>query len=332
MTSERAVRAVESIEGVCEVEVIQGPRAVEGAPCDVLVELPHGATEAAHIEGARGLTADYPAGYDDVFWVNTDQGSPEYGRRFAQQITDPTWVEEATAALLTDPSQRAAAVEAAATRKVLVVRALVPRTIVDLNRVWEVDAATFREANLTGASAPFARPEELEAIHARYLAYQQVADAAHAQVCGAGGRALNLHTYAPITVSLQSGETLLDAVRKAYIPQNYPSYPKRPPAQLITRLPSEEPITDAPLAALLVERYAAAEVTLSLDDPFTMHKATACYVRAAAYPGQVTVLELRRDTLTDAFTPFAKWPVSAARVEAMTSPLSLALVMRAARG
>lgn len=318
------------VAGVCEVKVFAGPAADADAPCDALVELPHGATEAAHIADARALTADYPDGYDDLFWVNTDQGSPEYGWRFAAHVTNPAWVRAAAAPLLASADLDAAA-EAAARRKVLVVRALVPRTIVDLNRVWEVDTATFRAANLTGAVAPFARPDELDAIRARYAAYQVVADAAHAEVCGRGGAALNLHTYAPITVSIQSGEPLLDAVRRAYVPDNYPSYPQRPTAQVITRLPGEEPITDQRLCALLVARYAAAGVALSLDDPFTMHKATACYLRAAAYPGLVTVLELRRDALTDAFTPFAKWPASPQRVEAMTAPLSLAYVLREAQ-
>lgn len=316
---------VQSIPNVCDVQVISGPDADLNAPCDVLCELPHGATEPGHIALAQQLTADYPEGYDDLFWVNTDQGSPEYGLRFAQQITDPAWVATHATLLLTD-QQRQSAIIAAAKRKVLFIRALIPRTIVDLNRVWDLDTAAFRAANLTGAVAPFARPEELPAIRALYDAYQAVADAAHADICGRGGQAFNLHTYAPITVSINSDESLLSAVRRAYVPENYPNYPQRPPAQLITKLPGEPSLTDEALITKLVARYADAGIPLALDEPFTMHKATSCYVRAAAYPGQITVIELRRDTLTDAFVPFAKWPVPTALAEKMSAPLALAFV------
>ncbi|MBZ0151417.1 MAG: hypothetical protein K8J09_07780, partial [Planctomycetes bacterium] len=65
-----------SIPKVCEVELVRGAAAGAAAAPDLLLEVAHGATTAAHFDGLRAeLRGDYDGSLRDFFFVNTDVGA-----------------------------------------------------------------------------------------------------------------------------------------------------------------------------------------------------------------------------------------------------------------
>jgi hypothetical protein len=324
--------ALQSIPDVCDVWTVAGPEADADAPPQVLLEMPHGATRMRDLATAKTWTREYPEErYDKFFLANTDQGSAEYGARLAARLCDP-----AGARALGLP---AAAALRAAKMKVLLVRALLPRTIVDVNRVW-APTLDFASANLTGVIGPFIRePADVAGIKARYDAYQGVVEGAYAAVCGAGGWGFNLHTYAPVSVSMVPGESIVETLERAYLPENleliarlpelpapdelsfFQKNPRRPEAQLITATPEGVYLGDAALAGALLKEYAAMGVAAAENVPFDLHPATTSAAICARYPGRVTVIELSRARLAERFDPFVEMTISAAKVEAMTTPI-----------
>ena len=324
-------RLVTTHPDVCEIYELAGPDASADpdAPHDLLVELPHGATRLVHLEAAKALTRAYPeARYDRFFLANTDQGSPEYGLRFAAMLTDPAGLDRLPGL---SPALAVAARDRVARLRVLVIRCLIPRTIADVNRVWATEL-DFRSAGLTGVIAPFITDAaEVAAIKARFDAYQALTRAAYARICGdpaRPGRAFNLHTYAPISVSIVDGESIVDTLERAYDPANYPSYPRRPEVELITATPEGEVLADPELSAAVVRAYRAQGIDIHENDPFNLHPATSTAAMAAAYPGRVLCVEISRARLHRRFDPFIEMEVDPDKVEAMTAPLAIAALER----
>jgi hypothetical protein len=173
---------LQSVPGVCEMTLVRGANAPP-APPDLLLEVPHGATLAAHFRHLRAeLRGDYPADLLDFFFVNTDVGAPEVALRTAQRF-----------------------VGLAPTRSALVCRSLVPRTFVDCNRI--IDPAAVATASAPGALTPGLHVYVQDAhdralLLARHRAYREAAAAAYARVCGGGGLALMVHSYAPRNVDV----------------------------------------------------------------------------------------------------------------------------------
>lgn len=311
-----------SIPDVLEIWEISGPEADRDTP-DLLIELPHGATKGQHLQRAKAFTKDYPGDrYDKFFYANTDQGSPEYGLHLAESLCNPTWVEQQRAHLPSDFVKLLTA--RAAKMRVLIVRALLPRTVVDVNRVWQLNT-DFQAANLTGVVGPYVTDQaELEALHELYCQYQDTVDRAHAWVCGNGGLVFNLHTYAPISVGVPKDADIVDVLESAYEPQNYGRYPKRPEIQLITATPSGEMLAPLRLVDEMVARFQAAGFEVAENDPFNMHPAAACSQRAAQYPGRVLVLEVSRKLLAEPFNPFVEMNIAPDKVARIVKPIALA--------
>src|SRR5262245_41489222 len=106
------------VPGVCETTLLRGAAARDGAVPGLVIEVPHGATRAAHFDALRAeLAGPFADDLRDFFFVNTDVGAPETALEIARRV-----------------------VAADSARTVLVIRCLVPRTFVDCNRI--VDAAT----------------------------------------------------------------------------------------------------------------------------------------------------------------------------------------------
>ncbi|MEO7795347.1 MAG: hypothetical protein ABIV06_11300, partial [Thermoanaerobaculia bacterium] len=106
MTSSNLMSA-ESLPGVCEIHRF-GPA---GAPANLLIELPHGATERRHYDAVAALLqSPLPESLEQFFHVNTDFGVPEMAFEIAARWTG--------------------AARKAHTMGVVVVRALVPRTFI----------------------------------------------------------------------------------------------------------------------------------------------------------------------------------------------------------
>ena len=57
---------------------------------------------------------------------------------------------------------------------------------------------------------------------------------------------------------------------------------------------------------------------------YTLHPASLAHVFARAHRGRTLCLEVRRDHLVSAFTPFAEMPADTARVERVAAPLARA--------
>ncbi|MDJ0838408.1 MAG: hypothetical protein QNK37_17960 [Acidobacteriota bacterium] len=289
---------LQSIDHVCEVSLISGCNAPAATPPDVFIELPHGATEMHHLQAAKRLTRQYPGDRHDLFFTaNTDQGSPEYALRLAEMLTE------------TDPSM-----------KVLILRCLLPRTIVDVNRIWAKDEEAGAAGLTRGVPDYITHPDDLAKIIAIYERYQDQARKGYDVVCGNGGFAFNLHTYAPISVKPNPDEYIVDTLIKAYQPDMVDTWPKRPVVELITAPPGGASLTDDALCAGIVEAYAAIGIEALENDPFPLHPATMAYEHAVRYPGQTLTLELSRASLAEVFDPFIIMTICPEKVETMTRP------------
>lgn len=313
----------ESIPNILEVWEINGPEAPSQGTPDVLIELPHGATKGIHLQRAKAFTRQYPGDrYDKFFYANTDQGSPEYGLHFAECLCNPAWVEQHQHQF--EASAVAFLKAKAARMRVLMIRALLPRTVVDVNRVWQMDR-DFQAANFTGVVGSYITDsDELAAIHQLYQQYQATVDRAHALVCGNGGVVFNLHTYAPISVAVPKDADIVDVLESAYQPENYPTFPRRPEIQLITATPDGEVLAPVQLCAELVSRLQAADFEVVENDPFNLHPAAACSQRAAQYPGKVLVIEISRSLLASVFNPFIEMHIDPLKVDRVVEPMALA--------
>ena len=119
-----------SVPSVCETTVFRGAAAPEDATPDLLIEVPHGATRAAHFDALRAeLRGPFDDSLRDYFFVNTDVGAPETALETARRF-----------------------VERAPAKSALVIRCLVPRTFIDCNRI--VDATTRPSSSAAGQMTP----------------------------------------------------------------------------------------------------------------------------------------------------------------------------------
>ncbi len=296
------------IPDVCDVTYVRGARARTGAPPDLLVEIPHGATRAAHFDAlAARLGGPFPDDLRAFFFVNTDVGAPEVGVRFAERV-----------------------VAADASRSAVVVRALVPRTFVDLNRAIDTSLVAAQAApGMTPGIAPYVRAEsDLRLLLERYAAYRDVVDAAFAWVCGAGGTGVMLHSYAPRSVDVAVDEHIVRSLRDAYRPERVCTWPLRAEIDLITRDGAGRLLADGALVAALRARCGDDGIAPVENEAYFLHEATLAARFAARHAGRTLCLEMRRDLLVREFTPFAEMEIDAARADAMAARLADALLAR----
>ena len=145
-----------SLEDICDIYHYSGPEADASDRPYLLIEVPHGATRLGHLTKLEGrLRAAKDPRNTLFFLANTDQGAPEYAAWLAETLCHPTNL----AALAPDPQAAQRFKNLAARIKVVVIRALIPRTLVDVNRTWEGDTAS---AGLTGVTgAHLTAPEDL---------------------------------------------------------------------------------------------------------------------------------------------------------------------------
>lgn len=276
-------------------DVAEVVRTGDGPPT-LLLEVPHGATATAHYAGLRArLRGPFPEGLDDFFHVNTDVGAPEVALALARAWGDA-----------------------------LVLRSLVPRTFIDCNRVLDLAEADYRAGKVTPGLPPYVRdPDDqalLRGLHAQYTA---LAEAAFAEVCGAGGAAVMVHSYAPRSVDVEVDDAIGPSLRAAYADEG--RWPKRPEIDLIARDPEGALAIPEALLAALREDLGAAGFQVALSETYPMHPATAAYRYARRYPGRTLCVEVRRDLLADPFDPFAQMNVPEARAERVAGPLAAAL-------
>ena len=294
------------LAGVYERELVSGSASEPDAPPDLLIEVPHGATEQRHYDALRGrLTSPLPESLLDFFFVNTDVGAPECARALAQTIT---------------------ASAAGRTRSIVILRCLVPRTFADCNREMGASASDLARGGLTAAIPGYVTADAdvrlLSDLHARY---QQAVEREFERVCrGAGGTAILLHTYAPRSVEVEVDADIGRALRAAYAPERYERWPLRPDVDLITRTPDGQVLAPQHLVAAARAGYERLGVAVGENATYSLHPGTTAHRHASRHPGRVLCIEISRACLGDPWEPFGPTRLSEARLRSMVGPLAAA--------
>jgi hypothetical protein len=288
----------ESQTGIVDVEALGSA----GAP-GLLVEVPHGADRRAHYDTLRArLGGALPDGLEEFFFVNTDVGAWQMGRRVAE-----LWVA------------------AGPGRSALVVRSLLPRTFVDCNRVEDAAAAAGLTASLPGYLHDPADRALLVELHRRYVA---VVDAACAALAS-DGFILSPHTYGPVSLGIERvDDDIVHALRAAHEPARYATWPARPAVDLITRTADGALHAAADVADAVAAAYRALGLEVGENRTYHLHPITLAYRWAQRAPGRTLCLELRRDLLCPGFTWNRENQVDPAAVERLAAPLAAALARR----
>ena len=295
-----------SIDDVCEVSHVRGADADDDAVPDLLIEVPHGATRAVHFDALFGkLKGPFPDRLIDFFFVNTDVGAPEAAQRLAAHVTS------------TFPR-----------RSVAIVRSLIPRTFIDCNRIVDVTAAP--TASVAGGVTPgvvryVTDADDLALLFARYSAYRVAVAAAFERVCGAGGTAVMLHSYAPRSVDVAVDENIVAALHAAYEPDVEPTWPLRSEVDFITRTPEGDVLVDPALIAALRATFSAAGVQTTESSEYPLHPSTVAFTFASRWPRQTLLVELRRDLLVRAFTPFQEMEIDPDKCDRLAGLLAQGL-------
>lgn len=286
------------MDGVCEVQILGDDRA-PGTNPGLLIEIPHGAVSRDEFDALhRRLRGPFPDDLAAFFFVNTDVGAPEVGRHVATRL-------------------------AADGVRVLLLRSRIPRVFVDCNRVVDGEAGPGLTPGLPQYVTDAEDAALLRGLHRRY---QAAADLAYETVCGAGGLALALHTYAPRSVRITTLDSqIVAALRAAYEPEAYAQWEVRPQVEVISRTDDGQLLGPEDLIRELRERYAAADIEVQENVTYRAHAGSLGHRYGARYPGRVLCVELNRSLLADPFTPFEPMTIGVPNVERMAAPLEAAL-------
>ena len=296
-----------SVAGVCDVVIVRGVDAAPDAAPDVLFECAHGATRAADFDGLRAaLRGNYDDSLRDFFFVNTDVGSTELALAAARRLVD-----------------------AQPERSVCVVRCLLPRTFVDCNRKVDRDAvpAASKPGEMTPGLQPWVQDEgDRRLLLDRYFAYRAVVERAFAVTVGAGGVAVFVHTYAPRSIDVAVDERIGERLRAAYAADRIGSWPMRPGIDLITRDPDGVELASRPMAARARSEFQLAGFDVQENATYPLHPATLAHHFAVQRPEATLCLEVRRDLLVPAFTPFVELLPDEAKIARAAAPLAAAVL------
>ena len=280
---------IHSIADVVDVDVIRGAAAAaDSTPC-LLVEVPHGADERQHFDRLLArMKGSLPADLHAYFHINTDVGAWAYGRAVALRL-----------------------VEAQPDRSVLILRSLIPRTFIDCNRPATQgtavgDGAVTPKLALSAGIPPYVRdPDDLALLQHLHGQYVDVAAAAFAAVCGAGGLALVPHTYGPRSLGIPAvDDDIVKNLRWACEPERMTTWPLRADIDLLTRDGTGTELSPPGMEAELLRAFGAAGFTAKANDTYYVHESSLAWTWSTTYPGQLMALEVRRDLLVPQWLPF----------------------------
>ncbi len=301
-----------SVAGVVDVELILGAQAASSTAPTLLVEVPHGACRRAHYDALRArMKGDLPADLHCFFHINTDVGAWEYGRQAAQRV-----------------------LQAHPTRSALVVRSLIPRTLIDCNRPATRDGGDLHKGALTaGVPAYIDHPDDHALLVDLHRQYVETAEAAFALVCGEhGGLAVIPHTYGPRTLGIAGvGRDIVEQLRHACAPEREHTWPLRADIDLLTTDPDGRDWSPPGMVPALVDAFAAAGLQAKCNEAYNLHPASLGHTWSTRYPQRVLCLEVRRDHLVQAWTPFAEMTVVADKVGPVARALAAVLAPALAR-
>ncbi|MBA2661665.1 MAG: N-formylglutamate amidohydrolase [Bradymonadaceae bacterium] len=292
-----------SIAHIADVHVVRGLEADASAAPDLLMEIPHGATETADfLELAAHMESPLPEGLCDFFHVNTDVGAFELALKTAEYL-----------------------VEMAPTRSVVLVRSRIPRTFIDCNRRMDASPEAFREGRVTPGLMPWIVAQSDRALlRDRYDAYMDAVKTAAAGL-SPNGAVLLLHTYSPRSVDVQVDEDIVKNLRRAYEPEIEPSWPLRPEIDVICRDSEGRDHAPRELLEALRKELAALDWPLSEGSTYPLHPSTMAWDHVMERPGRALCLEVRRDLLADPFDPFVQMHIGAEKIERVARALARAL-------
>lgn len=292
---------ITSIADVADVERLDGDAADPSAPPSLLVEVPHGADRRAHYDALRErLVGPLPDDLHIFFHVNTDVGAWDYGRRVAERL------------LAARPD-----------RSALLVRCLVPRTFIDTNR-FEGTEDDLAKSGITAGLAPYVRhPDDIALLLRLHRTYVALVERAYDLVCGSGGFALGPHTYGPRTMGIAKvDDSIVDALRSAHDPENWAKWPLRAEIDLITRTPEGLRHPPAAMVEHLLNAYRALGYETVEGGAYSLHPSTQTWRWSSRYLGQVLCLEVRRDLLVEAYTPFTEMRVLPELADRVAGPIA----------
>jgi hypothetical protein len=293
---------LKDLDGVASTRLVRGTAHRDAAP-SLLLEIAHGATRAAHYDELRArLRGSYPPDLRDFFFVNTDVGAPELAERTAERF-----------------------VAARPTQAALVVRCLVPRTFVDCNRLIDVDGRPRSSAagEMTpGLHAYVQDDDDRQLVLERYAAWRALTERAFEQVCGSGGLALQVHSYAPRSIDVPVDERIVERLRAEYEPARLARWPLRPQVDLIALARDGELLASAALLANSTQNLRASGYEVAVASTYHLHEATLAHALARRHAGRTLCLELRRDLLARDFTPFAEMEIDPGKVEPVAEALA----------
>ena len=292
-----------SIADVVDVHWFRGERAESGAPPDLLIEIPHGATRTADFRALeRLLVSPLPADLVDFFHVNTDAGAPELGEAVARRL-----------------------VAAEPARSVAILCCRIPRTFIDCNRQIDAAPEDFKAGKVTPGLMPWiTAPEDRALLRGRYETYVAAVRAAAAELRPAGALLL-LHSYAPRTVDVEVDLDIVASLHRAYQPDIEPTWPLRPEVDVIARTP--DGVSHAPPAVrdALDAALAAAGIAVAESATYPLHPSTMAWEHVTGRPGRALCLEVRRDLLAEPFEPFREMRIGPDKVARLAAPLAAAL-------
>ncbi len=294
---------ITAIDGVCEVAWTPGA----GPDPPLLIEIPHGATRHADYAALRArLVGTLPRDLEHFFFVNTDIGAPECAEHVARVLAE-------------------------AGHGALILRCCVPRTFIDCNRVVAGMPGAVIDGMTPAVASYIREPADaalLEDLHRRYHA---LVERAYTRVCGRGGLALQMHSYAPRSVGIDRiDDDIVAALHRAYEPEVHATWPERPAVDLICA-GAEGMLADPAVIADVRARYAAIDVAAEENATYRLHPATMGYYYTRTYPGQVLCVEVNRGLVADPFVPFGESPISPPKVARMSQPIADALLHALAR-
>jgi len=298
---DRALLEIENHPGVAHVEHWRGPSADPTATPTLLVEVPHGADERAHYDALRArLVGDLPTDLHEFFHANTDIGAWQYGRRVVERLVAER------------PSLSA-----------VLVRALVPRTFIDCNRLEDAAAS----GGVTAGVAPYVEhPDDRALLLSLHRAYVALIEPLYADVCEGGGFALTPHTYGPYELPIaRIDREIVENLRACHRPEVLPTLPLRPEVDLLTRTKDGVRLAPEGVVEDLLEAYAVAGFTPTEGSAYRLVPSTQTWRFATRYPEQVLCLEVRRDLLVHAYTALSAMMVREDAVDRVAAPLAAAI-------
>ena len=222
------------------------------------------------MELAEQMRSVLPADLIDFFYVNTDVGSPELGEAIAELLQH---------------------------LGVVVLRCLIPRTLIDCNRVIDADPQAYRDGGVTpGLPSYITEDSDRQLLLERYKAYLDTATQLMETVCGRGGLALILHSYAPRSVGIASvGADIVQQLHWAYQPVVFEDWPLRPVVDFIVKDPTGVVVTDQHWLDALSQALCAQGLPQPASgETYPLHPVTTAHRFVMGYAPKVLCIEVRR--------------------------------------